>query len=191
MYPDMMYEDQPETFGYAYRYDPMSPELGKSVGTTLAELWRRTSEQPGKYLRWYLFGKSRTVLSWQMIAAADATFIYPVRNNPYFSKPSFYLSSYYMEQIHGPLMMLAIAGMLLVWLPARLQPLSKDGLVFARAMSLLVLYFLAAHSVVAPYPRYSIPMRPVLYGMGLLPIMFAAHFIKHRIGARSSENRAH
>jgi hypothetical protein len=172
MYPDMMYEDQPETFGYAYRYDPMSPELGKSVGTTLAELWRRTSEQPGKYLRWYLFGKSRTVLSWQMIAAADATFIYPVRNNPYFSKPSFYLSSYYMEQM-------------------RLHPLSKDGLVFARAMSLLVLYFLAAHSVVAPYPRYSIPMRPVLYGMGLLPIMFAAHFIKHRIGARSSENRAH
>ena len=95
-----------------------------------------------------------------------------------------------MEQIHGPLMMLAIAGMLLVWLPARVQPMDGSALVFARAISLLVLYFLAAHSIVAPYPRYSIPMRPILYGMGLLPLLFVAHFIRHRYGARSSNHGA-
>ena len=181
MYPDMMYEDQPESFGYAYNYDPKSPELGKSISTTLAELKTRASEQPAKYLRWYLYGKAQLVLSWKMIAAADATFIYPVKNNPYFSDPAFYLSSYYMEQIHGLLMVLAVAGTLLVWLPARLQLLSENGLVLARALSLLVLYFLAAHSVVAPYPRYSIPMRPVLYAMSLFPLVFIAHFIKRRV----------
>lgn len=182
MYPGMMYEDQAESLGYAYQFDPKSAELGTSIGKTLAELKRRAIEEPAKYLSWYLAGKAKSVLSWKMIAAADSVFVYHAQNSPYFSSPVFYLSSYYMEKIHGPLMVLAIVGLALVWLPARLQPVSQEGLLLARAMSLLVLYFLIAHSVVAPYPRYSVPIRPILYGLSLFPVFFLVQYTRRVVG---------
>ena len=183
MYPDMMFNGQPESRGYAYQFDPMSAELETSADATLAELKRRAAEAPGEYAYWYLIGKSTTVLSWEMIAAADAVFVYPANNSPYFTRPVFYLSSYYMERVHGLLMALAIVGVLMVWLPARFQYLQQKTLFFARAMSLLVLYFLLMHSIGAPYPRYSVPMRPIMYGMSLLPVLFAVRAIKHRLSA--------
>jgi len=181
MYPDMMFEGQPESLGYAYRFDPMSAELGRSADFTLGELKRRAAEKPAEYLSWYFFGKTKSVLSWEMIAAADAVFVYHVENSPYFARPMYYLSSYFMEQIHGLLMLLAVAGMLIVWLPTRLQYVSSEGLFLARAMSLLLLYFLIMHSIGAPYPRYSTPMRPILYGMSLFPVLFVAQLIKNRL----------
>lgn len=170
MYPDMMYEEQNETLGYAYKADPMSPELAKSLGTILSELERRATAEPYKYANWYLIGKIRSVLSWKIIAGADAIFVYHVKGSPYFELPRFYLSAYYMERIHGILMVLALIGVLIVWLPRKLQHQSADGVFFLRAISLLIIYFLLMHMVVAPYPRYSIPMRPVLYAMALYPI---------------------
>lgn len=172
MYPNMMYEEQTESLGYAYKSDPMAPELGESMGTTLAEIGRRAKAEPFKYAKWYLVGKIQSVLSWKIVAGADAIFVYQVGNSPYFEVPMFYLSSYYMEKIHGVLMVLALVGMLIVWLPGRLQHQSDERLFFLRAISLLILYFLAMHMVVAPYPRYSIPMRPLLYAMALYPIVF-------------------
>lgn len=184
MYPDMMYEGNSESLGYAYRYDPMSPELGKSLDVTLRELKRRASEKPADYLRWYLIGKSQSVLSWKMIAAADAVFVYQVEGSPYFELPRFYLSSYFMEKIHGALMLLALVGAVIVWLPGKIQRRMDGDIFFLRALSLLVFYFLVAHSVFAPYPRYSIPMRPVLYAMALYPIVFLVQFsgLRSRLG---------
>ena len=170
MYPNMMYEEQKESLGYAYKADPMSPELGQSFGTTLAEIARRAKAEPYKYAKWYLVGKIQSVLSWKIIAGADAIFVYHVDGSPYFELPKFYLSAYYMEKIHGILTVLALMGALIVWLPRELQRQSADNIFFLRAISLLILYFLAMHMVVAPYPRYSIPMRPVIYAMALYPI---------------------
>jgi hypothetical protein len=188
MYPDMMYEGQTDSLGYAYRADPMGPELGNSTDTTLAELKRRASEEPAKYLKWYLVGKARSVLSWNIIAGADAVFVYHVKSSPYFDRPRFYLSSYYMEQIHGLLMALSLAGIVLVWLPGRLHGVTKDSLFFLRSVSLLVLYFLLMHLIGAPYPRYSIPMRPILYAMGLYPITFVAQYVKQRLTQGNKSN---
>jgi len=170
MYPNMMYEEQSETLGYAYRADPMSPELGKSLGVTGAEIMRRAKAEPYKYAKWYLVGKIKSVLSWGIIAGADAIFVYHVGGSPYFDVPKFYLSAYYMEKTHEVLMVLALLGTLIVWLPRRMQRQSDERIFVLRAISLLILYFLGMHMVVAPYPRYSIPMRPLLYAMALYPI---------------------
>jgi len=170
MYPNMMYEEQSESLGYAYRSDPMSSELGESLGVTVGEIARRAKAEPFKYAKWYLVGKVQTVLSWNIIAGADAIFVYHVNGSPYFELPEFYLSAYYMEKSHPALMLLALVGTLIVWLPIRLQRQPTEQVFFLRAVSLLILYFLAMHMVVAPYPRYSIPMRPILYAMALYPI---------------------
>lgn len=173
MYPNMMYEGQEETLGYAYKADPMAPELEQSLGVTLAEIGRRAKAEPRKYASWYFVGKIQSVLSWKIIAGADAIFVYHVEGSPYFEIPKFYLSAYYMEKIHGILMVLALLGVLIVWLPIKLQRRSADSIFFLRAISLLIAYFLLMHMVVAPYPRYSIPMRPILYAMALYPILLA------------------
>ena len=171
MYPNMMYEERNDTLGYAYRADPKSPMLGKSMGVTLAEVKGRAVAEPYKYAKWYLVGKIRTVLSWKIIAGADAIFVYHVGGSPYFEDPKFYLSAYYMEKTHDILTLLALIGVLIVWLPEKLLQESKKRIFFLRAMSLLILYFLFVHMVLAPYPRYSIPMRPLIYAMALYPFV--------------------
>jgi len=193
MYPDMMYEGQSDSLGYAYESDPMSPELGESMGGTLAEIWRRAQAEPDRYAKWYLFGKIRSVLSWKIIAGADAIFVYHVVGSPYFEVPRFYLSAYYMEKSHGLLMLLALIGIGLAWLPRKTQRQSTERVFFLRAMSLLVLYFLAIHTVVAPYPRYSIPMRPLLYAMALYPfvLVFQTSGIRQRLAAMVRTDVAH
>jgi hypothetical protein len=170
MYPNMKYEEQNESLGYAYNFDPMSSELGESLGVTVGEIARRAKAEPFKYAQWYLAGKIQSVLSWKIIAGADAIFVYHVGDSPYFELPRFYLSAYYMEKSHPVLMFLALIGTLIVWLPMRPQRQLAEQVFFLRAVSLLVLYFLALHMIVAPYPRYSIPMRPILYAMALYPI---------------------
>lgn len=184
MYPDMMYEGQSDTRGYAYRADPMAPDLEKSLDYTLSVLMERAREKPFEYLEWYLVGKIRTVLSWDIIAGAEATFVYHVENSPYFRLPRFYMSRYYMEKIHGVLMLLALVGTAIVWLPRRKQRGAGEHVVFLRALSLLVIYFLLMHVVGAPYPRYSIPMRPVLYGMALYPLLLAVRVVGSYLGPR-------
>jgi hypothetical protein len=171
MYPDMMFEEQSDTLGYAYRADPKSPMLEKSMGVTLAEVLRRAEAEPYKYAKWYLVGKIKTVLSWKIIAGADAIFVYQVGGSPYFEVPRFYLSAYYMEKTHDILTLLALIGVLIVWLPRKLLQESKERIFFLRSMSLLILYFLSVHMVLAPYPRYSIPMRPIIYAMALYPLV--------------------
>ena len=79
-----------------------------------------------------------------------------------------------MEKTHGVLMVLALMGVLAVWLPRKLQRQPAEHIFFLRAVSLLIIYFLALHMILAPYPRYSIPMRPVLYAMALYPFVLVA-----------------
>jgi len=95
MNPNMMYEEQSETLGYAYKADPMAPQLGNSLRVTVTEIARRAKAEPNKYVKWYLVGKIQSVLSWKIIAGADAIFVYHVEESPYFDVPKFYLSAYY------------------------------------------------------------------------------------------------
>jgi hypothetical protein len=54
-------------------------------------------------------------------------------------------------------------------------------------MSLLVLYFLVMHTIGAPYPRYSVPIRPILYGMSLITVSFVAHIVWNRLATAEPE----
>ena len=83
----------------------------------------------------------------------------------------FYITRYYMEQTHQILVLLSLTGAIMCWLPNSLLRLSQNGLFIARSISLLILYFIILHIIGAPFPRYSIPLRPIIYGMSLFPIL--------------------
>jgi hypothetical protein len=182
MYPNFIYNNKPESFGFPYRYDPLSSEISKSVGTVLKEIERRFIEEPGRHLKWFLFGKPVTFWSWNIIQGVGDAFVYPVSGSPYFNVWYFKWSHWLMKILNGPLTILAMTASLLVWFPHSSLKFPKEKLFVARFSSLLLLYFTFLHMVGAPFPRYSIPLRPFIYGMGLFLLYLTYCLIKKRFG---------
>lgn len=168
MYPDFTFEHKAESFGFPYKFDPRSDEIAKNTGSVLKEIGRRFSEEPLPHLRWYLMGKPVAFWSWNTVQGVGDAFIYQVQDSPYLHNPLFRWTHRLMYLLHWPLVCLALLSSILVWLPGRPEWLSGEKLFAARAGSLLLLYFTALHMVGAPFPRYSFPLRPELYSMGLL-----------------------
>ena len=167
MYPDFRYQDIPETTGFPYRFDPHSKEVSRSKESILKEIMRRFEEEPARHLQWYLLGKPASLLDWNILAGMGDIFIYPVTVSPYFSQPVYTQSHRFMELLHWPLVVLALAAAVVVWLPGFGKSSSATAVFAVRLLSLLLLYFIALHMVAAPFPRYGIPLRPVIYGLAI------------------------
>ncbi len=174
MYPDFMYKDQPGSYGFPYRSDPDYEKTVKNLASLLKEVKRRFEEEPQRHLHWYLIKKPVEMWSWNMVQGMGDAFIYPVSKTPYMTKPLFYMTRYWMKQLHWPLVCLALVGTIAVWLPARLLGVRSESLFAARLFSLMLVYFTLITMLVAPFPRYTIPLRPMLYCMAMLPIAYLA-----------------
>ncbi|MCK5716954.1 MAG: glycosyltransferase family 39 protein [Thiomargarita sp.] len=167
MYPNFMYDKKPESYGFPYRFDPRSSEISASLPSVLTEIKRRFQEHPLEHLQWYLFGKPLTLLSWNIIQGMGDVFIYPVTRTPYDELTHFKISHDLMKFIHIPLVILAIIGSLIAWRSQEDLKLSQKSLLVVRSISLLLGYFILLHMVVAPFPRYTVPMLPIIYGMAI------------------------
>ena len=165
MYPNFMYEGDPESHGFPYLYDPRSQEINDSVSSVLAEIHRRFQTDFWRSFRWYAVDKTPTILGWSNIQGVDEIFVYPVTRTPYYQYGLFYWTRTVMKAIHAPLMLLAIAGCLLVWAPGKWLGIDPRHLFCLRLLSLYCAYFFAVHIATAPFPRYAIPLKPVFYLM--------------------------
>lgn len=163
MYPGFMFEGNPDSYGFPYRYDPRSPEIAASWPALLEELTRRFGAEPGRHLGWFLWGKPQALLSWDIVQGMGDAFVYPVSRTPYFELGFFAATHRISAWLHGPAMLLAVLGSLLVWWLSWRQGWKQQCLLVPQLASLLLLYFIAIHVVVAPFPRYGIPLRPACY----------------------------
>lgn len=170
-YPDLTYNDDPRTRGFAYAYDPKAGEVARSYATVLADIRRRFAAEPGRYLRWYLLGKPATLWSWDVIAGAGDVFVYPALRTPYRDRPLFKASHDLMRLLHVPVVLLALAGCVWVWLPAARR--TAGDLLAARAVALALMYVTALLMLGAPLPRYAFPFQPLLYGMAVFALWSA------------------
>lgn len=171
MYPNFEYNNMKASHGIPYRFDPRSKEIARSVPSVLHEIMRRFVDEPNRHLSWYFLGKPVVFLSWDIVAGMGDIFIYPVMASPYFNRPLFTTTHAIMRILHWPLAVLCLVACMLVWIP-RFSAKNKPEAVFGgRLIALLILYFLVLHVVGAPFPRYSIPLRPFMYGMGLYAIV--------------------
>ena len=189
MYPDFRYQDDPESAGYPYRFDPRSGEISSSKESVLNEILRRFKEEPARHLRWYLLGKPASLFDWNILAGMGDIFIYTVTESPYFSQPVYILSHKYMKLLHWPLVLLAVLASIVVWLPGFGKRLSETALPTVRMLSLLMLYFIALHIIAAPFPRYGIPLRPVIYGLAMFMCSQAVLWLKSTLGRESVQPR--
>ncbi len=163
MYPGFMFEGNPDSYGFPYRFDPRSEEIAASWPALLQELARRFSAEPGRHLSWFLFGKPQALLSWDIVQGMGDAFIYPVSNTPYFQLGLFAGTHRVSAWLHAPAMVLALVGSVLVWWQSWRGGWKNEALLIPQLASLSLLYFLAIHMVVSPFPRYGIPLRPVCY----------------------------
>jgi 4-amino-4-deoxy-L-arabinose transferase-like glycosyltransferase len=182
IYTDFMYGHQKETYGYPYKFDPRSSEIGRSKGTVVAEIVERFRQAPAEHAIWFLLKKPLAFWSWDIVQGQGDVFIYSVDRSPYYDEPLFVWTHRLMKFLHFPFVCLAMLGCALAWLPAASLKMGFETLPVVRFTSLLLIYFTALHVVGAPFPRYSIPLRPFIYGMAVFSASFLwnhARCLKH------------
>lgn len=169
MYPGMMYNDDPQSLGVPYRFDPDYKHDDASLGATLAALAERFGDQPGRYLAWYLIGKPVQLWSWDLIANGPRSglFIYPTPVSPYRGNSHAYFVFTYvlMQSAHGLLVILAFLSSLFVLLPVAARRYPRNTLLALRIVALLLIYNTLILMIGAPYTRYSWPFLPLVLGM--------------------------
>lgn len=170
LYPNFTYNNNTSLYGYPYRADPHSKEISSSYATVFAEIKRRFETEPWLHLQWYAIGKPVSFWSWDIVQGMGDVFVYPVESTPYRYLPQFKATHFIMKLLHWPLVILGLIGCAIVWLPLRGITRTKHCDFMLRSCSLLLIYFTALHVAGAPFPRYSIPLRPFLYGMAMATI---------------------
>jgi 4-amino-4-deoxy-L-arabinose transferase-like glycosyltransferase len=164
MYINMMYEDHPETYGYPYRFDPMNQEFEGNLGKVLENIGQHFKQEPRRYLAWFLIGKPIEFFSWNLTESVGDAFIYAPIYSPYLDKPLFRITHQIAQALHPFLMLLGIIG-------AFVAVFQTKKRIPAVLLSVVMFYFVGFHMIGAPFPRYSIPLRPISYGLAF----FALH----------------
>jgi 4-amino-4-deoxy-L-arabinose transferase-like glycosyltransferase len=186
-YPGFMYDERPETFGFPYRFDPEYPEHVKNGSHLLTHLKERFSSEPLKYATWFLAGKPYFFLSLRDAQAYDIQ-IYPTPKNPYYERPFFAWMRGLSIQVHWPLMLAGIAGIALLAVKPRIAAgRTESAWLCATAVALVVLYAIGLHMVAAPFPRYAIPFRPLIYALAMIPLLGAWRGIRELHASRAAE----
>lgn len=183
MYPGMMYDDRPESFGVPYRFDPDAERSRVSVQSVIAEIGNRFREEPLRHLAWYVFGKPAMFWQWGIVAGQGGIFVYPVVHSPYLVEGLHSTSSAVMRVLHVPLVLVAALGALVMIARSlrgarSMTAREQDFLLIA----LVLAYATLIHVIGAPFPRYSIPFRPELYLMAVGTLaLFWQHLSRMRL----------
>lgn len=186
MYPDFMYQGKTESYGYPYKFDPESNSISESVGSAVSHILERMSTQPVKYLGWYL-SKPAWFFQWDQVQGNDI-FIYPALISPYYAEGSIFdFTSVLMHKTHSILVLLSLVGMIAGLLPSSISLLSDGQRKAVLLVSLVYIYYILVHIVVAPFPRYSIPLRPLTYILSLVAVYSTINNLKYRLANHGRE----
>lgn len=169
-YPDFMYKNRPETFGFPYRHDPDSPQISRSAASALARIGQNFTSDPATYARWYLVGKPIAFLSWNIVNGQGDIFTAEPTRSPFLEDRKFAILRDAMYALHWPLMVLGLFGGAAAWLRPAWLGLSGSALACARLVSAILGYGIVLHMIGAPFPRYGIPFRPLCYLLAMLPM---------------------
>lgn len=126
-------------------------------------------DDPRGVLRWYFVEKPQTLWSLGGQPEVEQTFVYEVAQTPYAQNPLFLASEELMQLLHGPVVMIALIGVILVWLPFAGKRLSAVQLIGLRTVSMVLIYSTLAHLFGAAAPQHSTPLMPLVFVMALTP----------------------
>lgn len=183
MYINMMYDNIPQTYGYPYRFDPQSAAFRGQTSKVVAAILERVKAQPLRYTSWYLVGKPLQFLSWDLTESIGGPFIYAPAKSPWLDNPIQRTLGALMQMLHAPFMLAALVAVFVI---IRRIMMDKSQLVAAAPvflvfpLALICSYFIVFHMIGAPFPRYSIPLRPVSYGLAIWFVWQAINWLDRR-----------
>ncbi len=160
-YPGFIYKD-PRFKYFPYREDPEQPEYSRSISNFARIFLKRFRERPLRYISWYLFEKPYYLWSWDILQGQGDIYIYPVKRSLYQSSAVANFTRKFMKFLHPFILLMALGGFLIAvrrWGSSKNPPVMEGHLV----IYIPILYFTCLYTVFAPWPRYSIPLRPELY----------------------------
>ena len=179
MYPDFKYRQESVSYGRPYHYDPKTEEISANVYSVLTEIKERFRTDPLKHLKWYVLKKPVVFWSWDTVQGHGDMYVYFVSQTPYTENKIFQWTHKIMKWLHGPLVVFSLLGSLLVWVLPRLTALSRNAIFIARVVAALLFYYTFLHMIGAPFPRYSVPLRPFQYGMALFCLQTIYHVVRN------------
>ena len=180
-FPNMMYRDDPDTYGFPYENDPDKARITRDLPSVLEHIRASFAAEPWRYAKWYLLGKPGTFLSWGVIGGAGDVFIYPPDHSPYLERSLVSKLRSLHFVLHWPLMLLGIlAAFMACWRPHVLAA-DRDRQRIAAILAAIFLYVIVMHMIGAPFSRYAIPFRPLAYVLALT--MAHALWVRTRTGA--------
>jgi hypothetical protein len=184
-YPDMMRDGDPATLGYPYRGDPAAPQAESSVPAALTDLAGKFRAHPWQMLRWYTLGKPRALFAWNEQSGWKDLFEYPVRSSPWLSSHGLIALMSVMIILHPLLVLLALGGNLLAFVPAATRWLGASAAAGLRVAAFVHAYFMLVHLAALPLSRYSVPFRPLTYLMAIFALGCLVAGVR-RLGARKA-----
>ena len=162
-YPGFIHETIEKRY-YPYLEDPLQPEFGSSIGNFGKILWQRARQRPLRYLSWYLIEKPFYFWSWDILQGQGDVFIYPVKTSLYHESRIADIKKGVMKKLHWAILLLCLAGIPALFIRGSLYD-SWESVIKALPVTLYVtcMYYTLLYSIFAPWPRYSIILRPELY----------------------------
>ena len=172
LYPDFKYQQDPVSIGRPYHYDPESEKISTNVYSVLNEIKDRFRTDSLKHIKWYVLKKPAVFWSWDTVQGHGDIYVYYVSQTPYTENKIFQWTHKIMKWLHGPLVVFSLLGSLVVWVIPGFNALGGNTVFMARFVAALLFYYTFLHMIGAPFPRYSVPLRPFQYGMA----MFCLHY---------------
>jgi hypothetical protein len=115
-------------------------------------------DNPGHYIQWYFYEKPKILWSWDILIGVGDVYIYSVTTS-WFQTSDFALAIHsIMKSIHWWLFFLCAFGGIVI-----VKNLRCDKGEIVTVIFTLVVYVSAVYVILQAEPRYSIPLRPVMY----------------------------
>jgi 4-amino-4-deoxy-L-arabinose transferase-like glycosyltransferase len=162
-YPGFIHESVEKKY-YPYSEDPLQPQFGSSIHSFSKILWQRFQQRPFRYLSWYIVEKPFYFWSWNILQGQGDVFIYSLKTSLYHESRLADITKGMMKKLHWVILLLLLAGIPVLIVKWRNSGYQKS--VFRELPVILYvtcLYFTLIYTVFAPWPRYSIMLRPELY----------------------------
>lgn len=179
-YPGFIYKD-PKFKYFPYREDPMQPAFSSSLENFISIFTERFKQRPVRYLAWYFFEKPFYLWSWNMLQGQGDVYVYPVIKSLYQTSKIANLPRILMKCFHPIILILSFIGIPIVINESYLKkneilPYQTPFIIF-----IVLIYYTLLYTVFAPWPRYSIPLRPELYLCALWSLKISIeHLMKRR-----------
>lgn len=171
-YPNFMYQNNPETFGAPYKFDPAAKGASTSWTLLYADLRAKFAARPLAMIRWYLIGKIVCFFGWSSAEGWKDIYTYPVFSSPWLTDPPYVAIAAIMQAAHAPLMVMGVLGMLFAFLPGTKRLSGGYRTDAIRFVALLQLFVIGVHVAGLPIARYSVPFMPMTFLLAIFFVMW-------------------